>query len=92
MAAITIKIPSNFQPFCEMQTELAVQAETVGGALELFIAKYPAMHEHIYTHWGILSANVLYYLNQEDIFALQGLETPVKDGDRFILVTTATGG
>lgn len=92
MAAITIKIPSNFQPFCDMRTELPVQAATVGEALGLLIKEFPVMHQHIYTHWGILSANVLYYLNQEDIFALQGLDTPVVDGDRFILVTTATGG
>jgi sulfur-carrier protein len=92
MAKITLKIPYNFQPFCEMQTELALEAETVGDALAQYIQTYPEMHQHIYTHWGILSANVLYYLNQEDIFALQGLDTPVKDGDRFILVTTATGG
>jgi molybdopterin converting factor small subunit len=50
------------------------------------------MRRHIYTHWGILSANVIFYINQEEIFTMQGLETPLKEGERLIMVPTASGG
>ena len=88
----TIKIPSYFQPFTDWKTELSVKPGTVGSALEELFGLYPDMRSHIYTHWGILSANVLFYLNQEEIFTRQGLDTPIMDGDRLILVPTASGG
>lgn len=88
----TIKIPSYFQPFTDWKTELTVRPGTVGSALEELFGQYPEMRSHIYTQWGILSANVLFYLNQEEIFTLQGLDTPILDGDRLILVPTASGG
>jgi molybdopterin converting factor small subunit len=64
----------------------------VASALEELFGQYPEMRPHIYTHWGILSANVLFYINQEEIFTLQGLDTPFMDGDKLILVPTASGG
>lgn len=92
MADITVKIPSYFQPFCDWQGEFPAQAETVGAALELLLEQYPDLRPHLYTYWGILSANVLFYLNKDEIFSLQGMETPLKNGDRLLLVPTASGG
>lgn len=71
---------------------MAVQPGTVGSVLEELFEQYPEMRKHIYTHWGILSANVIFYLNQEEIFTLQGLDTPVEGNDRLIMVPTASGG
>jgi molybdopterin converting factor small subunit len=92
MAKVTIKIPAYFQPFSEWNSELVVDAKTTGGVLEALLKTYPQLRPHFYTHWGILSANILFYLNEDEIFSLQGMETPVKDGDRFLLVPTASGG
>jgi molybdopterin converting factor small subunit len=88
----TIKIPSYFQPFTDWKTELTVKPGTVNSALEEMFDRYPIMRRHIYTHWGILSANVIFYINQEEIFTMQGLETPLKEGERLIMVPTASGG
>jgi len=88
----TIKIPSYFQPFTDWKTELTVKPGTVNSALEELFDQYPIMRRHIYTHWGILSANVIFYVNQEEIFTMQGLETPLNEGDRLIMVPTASGG
>lgn len=88
----TIKIPSNYQPFTDWKTEINVAANTVGEAIEQYINEYPEMKKHLFTHWGILSANVLIYLNHDDVFALKGMDTPMKPEDRLILVATSTGG
>lgn len=92
MAQVTFNIPGYFQPFMDWQTELPVAAETFGDALIRLLAQYPEMRPHLYTYWGTLSANVLFYLNKEEVFSLQGLDTPLRDGDRITLVPTASGG
>jgi sulfur-carrier protein len=87
-----IKIPSYFQPFTEWNTELQVNGKTVGESLQQLFDRFPTLKPHFYTHWGILSANIIIYLNEDEIFTLQGMDTPMKDADRIILVPTSSGG
>ncbi len=76
---VKIKIPSYYQPFTEFKTEMQVTGATVGEAMEILLNTYPGLRALIYTYWGILSANILIYLNDEEIFTLQGMDTPLKD-------------
>lgn len=87
-----LKIPSYFQPFTDMQTELSVEGTTVGEVLDDLFRQYPQLRQHFYTHWGILSANVLIYINQEDIYNRNGMNTPVTATDHITIVPTASGG
>jgi molybdopterin converting factor small subunit len=87
-----LKIPSYFQPFMDWKTEMEIPTGTVGDALNHLFEQYPQMKPHIYTYWGILSANILFYVNEDEIFSRQGLDTPLEPGDRLILVPTASGG
>ncbi len=89
---ITIKIPSYYQPFTGFDTEMQVNTATIGEAVNALMGKYPDLKPLIFTHWGILSANILIYLNDTEIFTLQGMDTPLKSGDRIILVPTISGG
>lgn len=89
---VEIKIPSYYQPFTEFQTELKVDGHTVGEAMERLIRTFPDLKPLIYTYWGILSANIIIYLNENEIFSLQGMDTPIQDGDRILLVPTISGG
>ncbi len=87
-----IKIPSYYEPFVSGAKLFTSDAKTAGGVLTEFLDTYPDIKPLIYTHWGILSANVVIYKNQDEIFTLQGLETPMSENDRLILVPTASGG
>jgi sulfur-carrier protein len=87
-----MKIPSYFQPFTDWNTEVSVDGATVGDVLEDLFRQFPQLHQHFYTHWGILSANVLIYLNRDEIFTLNGMNTPVTIKDHITIVPTASGG
>lgn len=89
---MNIKIPSYFQPFTDMRTEVSIDGATVGEALEDLFRQFPQLKPHFYTHWGILSANVLIYLNRDEIFSLDGLNTKVTSDDHITIVPTASGG
>jgi molybdopterin converting factor small subunit len=87
-----VKIPSFFQPFTSLKPELDLSGDTVGEVMEDLFKQFPDLRQHFFTHWGILSANVLIYLNGDEIFTLQGLDTPLTAEDRITFVPTASGG
>jgi len=87
-----ILIPQYFQPFTGWLPEVEVTGATVGEALDDLFRQHPGLRMHFYTHWGILSANVLIYINQDEIFTLQGMDTSIKPGDTLRVVPTVSGG
>lgn len=87
-----LKIPMYFQPFTGWKDEVDVNGATVGAVMDDLFRQFPDLKPHFYTHWGVFSANVLIYLNQEEIFTLQGFETPVNANDHIRIVPTVSGG
>jgi molybdopterin/thiamine biosynthesis adenylyltransferase/rhodanese-related sulfurtransferase/molybdopterin converting factor small subunit len=90
--AITVLIPSALQAYTGNQSEVQVQASTVGEALQAVVATYPELRKHLYNEQGKLRSFVNVYLGEEDTRYLQGLETPVKDGDTLMIVPSIAGG
>jgi len=90
--AITVLIPSALQSYTGNQSEVIVQASTVGEALQAVVETYPDLRKHLYNEQGKLRSFVNVYLGEEDTRYLQGLDTPVKDGDTLMIVPSIAGG
>jgi len=90
--AVTILIPSALQAYADNQGEVQVQASNVGEALQALTEAYPGLRKHLYNEQGRLRSFVNVYLGEEDTRYLQGLETPVKDGDTLMIVPSIAGG
>ncbi|MCS6950792.1 MAG: molybdopterin-synthase adenylyltransferase MoeB [bacterium] len=90
--AVTILIPSALQAYAGGQSEVQVQASSVGEALHALTEAYPDLRKHLYNEQGKLRSFVNVYLGDEDTRYLQGLETPVKDGDTLMIVPSIAGG
>lgn len=87
-----LRIPTPLRPYAEGQSEIDVQAENVGQALAQLTDQYPALHKHIFSEAGELRAYVNLFLNDEDVRHLQGADTPVKDGDKLMILPSIAGG
>jgi adenylyltransferase/sulfurtransferase len=74
------------------KTELAVQARTVGEALEEAVTKHPALRRHLYAEDGLIRGYVNIFLNDEDIRQLSGEATVVGAGDQVLVVPSIAGG
>src|SRR5437899_13045944 len=90
-----IHIPTPLRQYANKQDTVAVQASTVGEALNGLIAKHPDLRRHLYTDDGKLRAFVNVYLNDEDIRYLQKEATAVSEADnhstsRSIVVSSDT--
>jgi sulfur-carrier protein len=90
--AITIEIPTAFRRFAEGSPKVDSGATTVAEALNDLTAKFPALSRHVRDEQGQIRQFLNVYLNEEDIRFLNGESSPLKDGDRVLLVPSIAGG
>lgn len=88
----TIRIPTPLRPYAEGQAEVLIAGSTVGRALGALTERYPNLRQHLYGDTGELRSFVNIYLNQSDIRELKGIETPLNEADRLMIVPSIAGG
>lgn len=88
----TIRIPTPLRPYTGGQAEIPVSGETVGAALTDLTTRHPALQKHLYTEAGELRAFVNIFLNEEDIRHGRGVESPLQEKDRLMIVPSIAGG
>jgi molybdopterin synthase sulfur carrier subunit len=66
--------------------------ETVRQLLYNLDIQFPGFKGHMIDKWGELRGSIIIYLNDENIRCLQGLETPLKDGDSVGILVVLSGG
>src|ERR687885_2522377 len=90
--AVTVFIPTALRQFAGDRAEVAVEAATVGEALERVTGEHAELRRHLYGEQGALRNFVNVYVNDEDIRHAQKLDTPVKDGDTVSIIPAIAGG
>jgi len=88
----TLRIPTPLRPYTEGQTEVPLQGDTVGAALNDLTGRYPALRQHLFTESGDLRAFVNLFLNEEDIRHMEGVDTPLDETDKLMLIPSIAGG
>ena len=88
----TLRIPTPLRPYAEGQSEISVQGLTVGEALNDLVTQYPALRKHLFAETNELRPFVNLFLGDEDVRPLQGVDTPLKDGDKLMIIPSIAGG
>ena len=88
----TLRIPTPLRPYAEGQSEITVQGLTVGEALNDLVSQYPALKKHLFAETDELRPFVNLFLGDEDVRHLQGVDTPLKDGDKLMIIPSIAGG
>lgn len=88
----TIRIPTPLRAYTKGQSEVEVRGDTVAGAMQELIDQYPSLLPHLYNGNNELRLFVTLFLNDENIEDLHGLQTPIKDSDRLMLLPSIAGG
>lgn len=90
--AITVKIPAQLRAVTGGEAEAIVEeAATVGEVLDGLYERYDGLRERIAVD-GDLRRFVNVYVEGEDIRFLEGLDTPVDDGDEVTILPAVAGG
>lgn len=87
-----LRIPTPLRPYADGASEIEVNAETVGVALDQLTTQYPSLRKHLFTEEGDLRSYVNLFVNDEDIRHLNGVETPVSPEDRLMIIPSIAGG
>ena len=90
--AVRIKLPTQLRDAAGNQAEASVEGGTVGEALDALYAQHGELRTRLSDDGGGLRRFVNVYLGGEDIRCLQGLETPVADGDELTILPAVAGG
>lgn len=89
---VIIEIPTAFRRFTDGSPKLESRAQTVADALNELVTRYPALSRHVRDDDGQIRQFINVYLNDEDIRFLNGESSPLKDGDKLLLVPSIAGG
>ena len=90
--AVTIKLPTQLHGVAGGAAEAQADGSTVGEVLEGLYAQHGELRERIADGDGSLRRFVNVYLKGEDIRFLEGLHTPVADGDEVTILPAVAGG
>ncbi|MCA9529120.1 MAG: MoaD/ThiS family protein [Myxococcales bacterium] len=90
--AITVRIPTPLRTLTGGADEVHAEGATVGAIIEQLEANHPGIKERICDDKGNVRRFVNVFLNDEDIRFLDGLQSPVKDGDTLSVVPAIAGG
>ena len=87
-----IKIPPVLRPSAGGEKEVRAEGGDVGAVLHAFAEQHPDTRSQLFGTDGALNRYVNVYLNDEDVRVLDGLETPVGDGDVLNVLPAMAGG
>ncbi|MCL4560379.1 MAG: MoaD/ThiS family protein [Chloroflexi bacterium] len=88
----TLKISSPLRPYVDGKPEVTLSGQTVAEAIQNLTSQYPALKTHLFKSNSELRPFVHVFVNDEDIQHLQGMETPLAETDRLMLIPSIAGG
>lgn len=92
MTTVTIRIPMPLRSYTGNAAEIRVEAATVGEALQRLGAAYNGVLPRVLSPEGELRQFVNVFVGDRNIRSLEGLATPVADGDEIVIVPAVAGG
>ena len=90
--SVTVYIPTPFRRATNNHDRVQAEAPTVGGLLDELEEEYDALRGLVRDESGEVHRHVNIYVNNEEIDALSGLDTPLKDGDEVTIIPALAGG
>ena len=89
---VSVYIPTPFRRATSSRDRVEVSAPNVGALLDELERLHAGLKGLVRNEGGQVHAHVALYVNGEAIDALQGLATPLKDGDEVSIIPALAGG
>jgi molybdopterin converting factor small subunit len=90
--AVKVRVPTQLRQLTNNAGEVEVEGSTVGEVLKGLDAAHPGFAARLFDDEGKLRRFVNVFLADEDVRFLEGLETPVTDGQTLSIVPAGAGG
>lgn len=90
--AVTVNIPTPLRKLTNNESEVSVEADSVGELVDALEAAYSGIAAKLLDDKGDIRRYVNVFVNDEDIRFLDGKGTALKDGDNISIVPAIAGG
>jgi molybdopterin synthase sulfur carrier subunit len=90
--AVTVRIPTQLRELSGGASEATLEGSTVAEVLKALEVAHPGFGERLYDDTGGLRRFVNVFVADEDIRFLDGLDTPVADGETVSIIPAVAGG
>ena len=87
-----VRFPAVMKYYVNNQSEFSVSASTASELIQKIIEQYPAIKFHLVDAEGNLRRHFNIFVNGIHIRELKGMETPLKEDDKVVLMASAAGG
>jgi molybdopterin synthase sulfur carrier subunit len=90
--SVKVRIPTQLRTLTGGSGEVVVEGSTVGEVLKALDAAHAGFGDRLFDETGELRRFVNVFLVDEDVRFLDGLATPVADGETLSIVPAVAGG
>jgi molybdopterin converting factor small subunit len=88
----TVRIPPTLRPAVGGERQVPASGSTVREVLDDLTGRFPDLRSQLFEDDEEIAAFVNVYLEGEDVRTLDGLDTPVGEGQTVILLPAMAGG
>ena len=88
----TVRIPTPLRKYTAGEAEVSVPGETVGAALDHLRARHSGLGPMLFGEDGELRTFVNVFVGPRNIRSVDGLDTPVDEGDVVSIIPAVAGG
>jgi len=90
--SVTVRVPTPLRTLTGGSAEVSVDGSTVAEILDGLESTHPGFKERLLDEAGQLRRFVNVFVADDDVRFLQGLETPVPDGETVAIIPAVAGG
>lgn len=90
--SVTVRIPTTLRPLAGGQSEVEVEGQTVGDVLKALDTAHPGFGDRLLDDDGNLRKFVNIFVADDDVRFMDGLQTPVPDGETVAIIPAVAGG
>jgi molybdopterin converting factor small subunit len=90
--SVSVRIPTTLRTLTAGTSEVTLEGETVGQVFENLEAAHPGFAGRLLDDDGNLRKFVNVFVADDDVRFLQGLDTPVPDGETVSIIPAVAGG
>ena len=90
--SVKVRIPTTLRPMSGGVAEVTVEGKTLADVLTALDSVHPGFKDRLFDDGGALRRFVNVFVADDDVRFLQGLETPVPDGETVSIIPAVAGG
>lgn len=90
--SVTVRVPTTLRTLTGGEAQVDVEGSTVGEVIKALDAAHPGFGDRLLDDDGSLRRFVNVFVADDDVRYLQGLDTPVPEGETMSIIPAVAGG